>query len=175
VARLLLAAALISGVIASGCGDDDDTSERPAQETRLNPSRSSERASRSAVEVSVASATGRRMSVIRVSFESGVRLGKTSGERRRGYYAVAKRVKGMSGCVQHREAYVDRGRAGQRVVAAVDPQRGKGGHLGWCTGRFRGVLHYYDGFACPRTGRCQPPSGFERLNRVVARFRFRIE
>jgi hypothetical protein len=175
VARLLVAAAMISGVIASGCDDEDDTSERPTLETRLTPSQSSERASRSAVEVSVAPATGRRMSVIRVSFESGVRLGATRDKRRRGYYVVAKRLKGMSGCVQHREAYVDRGRAGQRVVAAIDPRRGKGGDLGWCRGRFRGVLHYYDGFACPRTGRCRSPAGFEKLNRVVAKFRFRIE
>ena len=38
----------------------------------------------------MAPATGGRMSVIRATFESGVRLGKTGGERRRGYYVVAK-------------------------------------------------------------------------------------
>ena len=175
LARSLLAAAFICGVVASGCGDDDETSEEPAQETQLTPSRSSERASRAHVEVSVAPATGGRMTVIRARFESEVRLGKTMGERRRGYYVVAKRRQGMAGCVQHRDAYVYRGRAGQSVVAKIDPKRGKGGDLGWCPGPFRGVLHYYDGFACPRTGRCDVPAGFDNVNRVVAKFRFRIE
>jgi hypothetical protein len=81
----------------------------------------------------------------------------------------------MSGCVQHRDAFVTRARTGQRVTGRIDPESGKGGELGWCPGGFRGEVRYYDGFACPRTGRCQVPGRFERIQRVVARFQFRIE
>jgi hypothetical protein len=81
----------------------------------------------------------------------------------------------MSGCVQHRSTLIDAGRRGQRVTARLDPARGEGGDLGWCRGRFRGTLRYYDAFACPATGVCEPPERFERLTRVVSRFRFVIE
>jgi hypothetical protein len=125
--------------------------------------------------MSVAPATGRRKTVVRVAFTSRARLGAVSGGRRRTYSLVARRRSGMSGCVQHRDASIDRGRRGQRVTGRIDPARGKGGHLGWCRGGFSGKVRYFDSFACPRSGRCQSPAGFEKLNRVVARFRFRIE
>ena len=81
----------------------------------------------------------------------------------------------MSGCVQNRDSSVGVGRRGQPVTARLDPARGEGGELGWCTGRFRGKLAYDDDFACPATGVCEPPGGFEGLSRVVARFRFVIK
>ena len=80
----------------------------------------------------------------------------------------------MPGCVQHRDAVVDRGRRGQRVVARVDPGRGKGGHLGWCAGSYSGTIEYHDGFACLARGRCVEPDGFETLSRVVGRFGFTV-
>ena len=177
--RALLLTALASCGLA-GCGAGDSDAPRTAEpagaeDVRLKPTPASERASRSRLEPSVAPHTGTRTSVVRVTFRSRVRLGATRDGRTRSYYVVAKRRPAMSGCVQHRYGWVGSGRRGRRVTARMDPTRGKGGHLGWCRGRYRGRIRYFDGYACPSEGECRAPRGFERIYRRVGTFRFAIE
>lgn len=152
---LLLVAVLAS--LAASCGGDDD--DRPSQPRGVEPHATPQRAG--------------RHDVIRVAFRARVSLG-TFGDRRRAYVADVHRRRPMSGCVQQREGIAGRGRAGERVVARLDPRRGEGGELGWCAGRYAGKVTYSDGFACPDTGPCEPPEGFERVDETVGRFGFSV-
>jgi hypothetical protein len=167
VKGLFVVAALVSSAIVVSCGSDDDDGDEQAA--------SSPDTTTAHLDLSVAPTTGQPTSVIRVRFESQIRLGPTPGGRRRSYHVVARLQRETGGCVEERDTFVDHARSGQRVTARIDPARGKGGELGWCRGRYRAKVRYYDGLACPATGRCDKPEGFMTINRVVARFQFRIE
>ena len=96
------------------------------------------------------------------------------GRTRRSYAIAAHAVHSASGCVNNRDRVFREARAGARVRAVLDPARGEGGELGWCPGRYRGTVTYFEAFACPPKGRCRPPTGFPSRERVVARFTFRV-
>jgi hypothetical protein len=172
--RYVLLAALVSAAVVAGCDSDE---RRAAEEkgTELSPTEASERASRTPLELTVVPRAGHRTSIIRIGFKTPIRIGTAAGNRRRGYFLVARRRGGMSGCVQQRDGFVRPGRAGQRVVGRINPARGKGGLLGWCRGEYRGKVRYYDLWACPDTEVCAEPDRFESIDQVVARFRFSIE
>lgn len=182
--RAFSVAAILCCSLMAGCtatpGSDDARTTRPQaagrdQPIRLSPTRASRTASRLRVEPAVSPRFANPMSVVRVTFASTIRLGAGPGGRFRSYYIVARRRPAKSGCVQHRDGFVDRGRRGDQVTGRIDPSRGAGGEIGWCSGRYRGEVRYGDGFACPRTGRCREPRGFERIDSAVARFRFEVE
>lgn len=90
------------------------------------------------------------------------------------YTVAAEAVRFAAGCVVEQDQRFPDRPAGIRVRATLDPSRGKGGHLGWCPGLYRGTITYFEGFACPREGTCRAPNNFPRRTEVVGRFAFRV-
>ena len=90
------------------------------------------------------------------------------------YTLTGRAVRSLGGCVNEREDRFPDGPVGRRVIATLDPARGKGGPEGWCPGSYRGTVTYFEGFACPSTGTCRVPAGFSSRSQVVGRFSFRV-
>ena len=109
-------------------------------------------------------------------FAAAITTRRTTGVRgTRSHYTVAAAgVKARPGCVNNRDRRFSDGPAGTRVRAELDPARGEGGPEGWCPGRYRGTVTYFEGFACPAKGTCHVPAGFPTRTQVVARFGFRV-
>jgi len=84
-------------------------------------------------------------------------------------------VRAAGGCVNSRDGRFPASGAGERVKAALDPLHGEGGPAGWCRGRYRGTVTYFEGFACPDRGTCHVPPGFPTRTKVVARFAFVVD
>jgi hypothetical protein len=97
------------------------------------------------------------------------------GQTIRNYTAEAHAVRPAAGCVSSRDGRFPESGAGRRVKAALDPAHGEGGPEGWCRGRYRGTVTYFEGFACPAQGTCQIPPGFPTRTKVVARFSFVVD
>jgi hypothetical protein len=97
------------------------------------------------------------------------------GRTIRHYTAEAHAVRSAGGCVSSRDGRFPESAAGAHITAALDPLRGEGGPEGWCTGRYRGTITYFEGFACPARGTCHVPSGFPTRTKVVARFAFVVD
>ena len=125
------------------------------------------------VSPAVAPTSGGRYQPFAVSITTRRATG-VFGQTRRSYIAFARAVHGHAACVVDRDPVFPVASAGRRVRAVLDPARGEGGELGWCPGRFRGKVTYFEGFACPPKGVCKPPPGFPKHHRVVARFCFRV-
>src|SRR5215217_6606750 len=96
------------------------------------------------------------------------------GRTRSNYTVAADAIRAQAGCVNNRDRRFPDGPAGARVRAVLDPARGEGGPEGWCPGRYRGTVTYFEGFTCPAEGTCHAPAGFPARTRVVARFAFRV-
>ena len=97
------------------------------------------------------------------------------GRTIRHYTAEAHAVRAAGGCVHSRDGRFPASGAGERVKAALDPLHGEGGPEGWCRGRYRGTVTYFEGFACPDRGACHVPPGFPTRTKVVARFAFVVD
>ena len=97
------------------------------------------------------------------------------GRTIRHYTAEAHAVRAAGGCVNSRDGRFPASAVGERVKAALDPLRGEGGPEGWCRGRYRGTVTYFEGFACPSRGTCHVPPGFPTRTKVVARFAFVVD
>ncbi len=97
------------------------------------------------------------------------------GRTIRHYTAEAHTARAAGGCVNSRDGRFPASAAGERVKAALDPLRGEGGPEGWCRGRYRGTITYFEGFACPARGTCHVPPGFPTRTKVVARFAFVVD
>jgi hypothetical protein len=97
------------------------------------------------------------------------------GRTIRNYTAEARAVRSAAGCVNSRDGRFPESAAGERVEAALDPLQGEGGPEGWCRGRYRGTIKYFEGFACPAQGTCRVPAGFATRTKVVARFSFVVD
>jgi len=97
------------------------------------------------------------------------------GRTIRNYTAEAHAVRSAAGCVNSRDGRFPQSGAGERVEAALDPLHGEGGPEGWCRGRYRGTIKYFEGFACPAQGTCDVPAGFPTRTKVVARFSFVVD
>jgi hypothetical protein len=98
-----------------------------------------------------------------------------SGRTIRNYTAAAEAVRPAAGCVNNRDRRFPDVPAGRHVRALLDPARGEGGPEGWCRGRYRGTVTYFEGFACPARGTCHVPKDFPTSTRVVARFSFVVD
>jgi hypothetical protein len=90
------------------------------------------------------------------------------------YSVEAEAVKPAGGCVIERDNRFADGPAGTTVRATLDLARGEGGETGWCPGNYRGRIVFFEGFACPSTGTCEPPADFPTKRAVVARFAFTV-
>jgi hypothetical protein len=111
---------------------------------------------------------------IPVTFTARAATG-VQGRTIRHYTAQAHAVRAAGGCVNSRDGRFPASAAGQLVKAALDPLRGEGGPEGWCRGRYRGTVTYFEGFACPARGACHAPPGFPTRTKVVARFAFVVD
>jgi hypothetical protein len=137
----------------------------PAPEPRLEPSTSSEHASRRAVQVTATPRVGGRQTTFRVRLRSAARLGPYAGRHRT--YAVVMRSPQSLACIGRMDRWAYRARRGTALTIRVSPHA-KGAR--WCHGRYRGSVHYVDTRLCRRVGRCEMPEGFRRLRRLVGRF-----
>jgi hypothetical protein len=106
---------------------------------------------------------------ILVSFR-GRRATGDLGRERRSYTIQAWSVHPASACVNNRFRVLAARPAGYRLRGRLDPERGDGGSLGWCRGRFKGKVIYSVSYACPAKDTCRPPEGFRRHREVAARF-----
>jgi hypothetical protein len=111
---------------------------------------------------------------IPVSFTAHAPTG-VRGRTIRHYTAEAQTSHPAVGCVNRRDGRFPESAAGERLKAALDPLRGEGGPEGWCRGRYRGTITYFEGSACPARGTCHVPPGFPTRTKVVARFAFVVD
>jgi hypothetical protein len=97
------------------------------------------------------------------------------GRSGHGYSVTATAVAPKTACVNNRDAWSPDGlAAGTRTTLTLAVGRGEGGNLGWCPGRYRGKVSYFEAFRCPAQGRCHVPAGFPDREVVVARFTYRV-
>ena len=106
---------------------------------------------------------------IPVSFTARAATG-LRGRTIRHYTAEAHTLHAAAGGVNGRDGRFPKSAAGERVKAALDPLRGEGGPEGWCRGRYRGTITYFEGFACPPRGTCHVPPAFPTRTMIVARY-----
>jgi hypothetical protein len=124
--------------------------------------------------VAVTPSAGGRHDRFAVTITAGHATG-VFGRTRRSYVAEAHAACPALGCVNNRDRVFAERRAGARVRAVLEPARGEGGPEGWCRGRYRGTITYFEGFACPARGTCHVPPGFPTRTKVVARFAFVVD
>jgi hypothetical protein len=158
-----LATTFVLGLL-SGCGSDGAPSHRSTSSRPPFTARP--------VAARVAPAAGGTSQVFRVHFRAGDATG-TTGPVIRGYEAHLTRADGTACIVDTGGFFNTRSDPGERLTIVLDPNRMMGRR--WCRGRFRGVLRFYDDYACPRRGTCRPPRGFGgRRARTVARLTFTV-
>jgi hypothetical protein len=97
------------------------------------------------------------------------------GHTIRHYTAEARALRPAAGCVNRRDGRFPESAAGERVATTLALAHGEGGPEGWCPGRYRGTVTYFEGFACPARGRCHVPPGFPTRTKVVERFSFVVD
>lgn len=160
LACLWLAAVL--GIAA--CGGESKRTVAPESVTSADVS----------LSLRVARTTGTKHDQFGASITSARTTG-VEGQTIRNYTLSAHAERPASACVNNRDSRFPDARAGVRIRAALNPARGEGGPLGWCRGPYRAKVTYFEGYACPAKGRCQPPPGFPTQTRVVARFAFTVK
>lgn len=152
------------GVCACGSGSSGGASPPPASKAR---------APVSPISVTLSRSEGgkhdRFAAVITPRHATGVK-----GKGRSNYTLAAKAADPAVGCVNNRDRRFPDGPRGTPVRAALDPGRGEGGLHGWCPGRYKGTVTYFEGFACPSRGKCHIPGGFPTRTQIVARFSFHV-
>jgi hypothetical protein len=111
---------------------------------------------------------------IPVTFTARAATG-VQGRTIRHYTAEAHTSHPAAGCVNRRDGRFPASAAGRQVETVLDLAHGEGGPEGWCTGRYRGTITYFEGFACPARGTCRVPPGFPTRTKVVARFSFVVD
>jgi hypothetical protein len=160
VACLWVAATVVIG----GCAADHGRSDGPATPAAGGTE---------PVALQVARRTGTKHDRFTASIRTPRATG-VDGHTIRNYTLSALATHPRTACVNNRDGRFPDASAGTRVGAVLDPARGEGGPLGWCRGRYRAKVIYFEGYACPARGTCHPPPGFPTRTRVVARFTFRV-